>query len=144
MRIVKKPTKQYGRNKPMFTVSGKDVCNAHALLVERSVKCGEVFVKVLVEDNKGERITIQIPEDDLGKDVIDKLFSFKYSQIFPKDLSTILDENECDLLLNFPGGSVQTKNSKKGFVMIDKIVIDDSGEAHTYYVEPYGMIQFDN
>ena len=26
--------------------------------------------------------------------------------------------------------------------MIDKIVIDDSGEAHTYYVEPYGMIQF--
>ena len=25
----------------MFTVSGKDVCSAHALLVERSVKCGE-------------------------------------------------------------------------------------------------------
>ena len=142
--IVKKPTKHCGRNKPMFTVSGKDVCSAHALLVERSVKCGEVFVKVLVEDNKGERITIQIPEDDLGKDVIDKLFSFKYSQIFPKDLSTILDENECDLLLNFPGGSIQEKNGKKGFVMIDKIVIDDSGEAHTYYVEPYGMIQFDN
>ena len=144
MRIVKKPTKKCGRNKPMFTVSGKDVCSAHALLVERSVKCGEVFVKVLVEDNKGERITIQIPEDDLSKDTIDKLFSFKYSQIFPKDLSTILDEDECDLLLNFPGGSVQTKNGKKGFVMIDKIVIDDSGEAHTYYVEPYGIIQFDN
>ena len=30
----------------MFTVSGKDVCSAHALLVERSVKCGEVFVEV--------------------------------------------------------------------------------------------------
>ena len=96
----------------MFTVSGKDVCSAHALLVERSVKCCEVFLKVLVEYNKGERITIQIPEDDLGKDVIDKLFSFKYSQIFPKDLSTILDEDEYDLLLNFPGGSIQTKNCK--------------------------------
>ena len=98
----------------MFTVSGKDVCSAHALLVERSFNCGEVFVKVLVEDNKGERITIRIPEDDLSKDIIDKLFSFKYSQIFPKDLSTILDEDECDLLLNFPGGSIQTKNDKKG------------------------------